>query len=236
MFEQLKAYRNEHGDCKVPQKKGKLGGWTDRQRKRYRATMQAREFWSHPENQGGKAPSLRHNTEMTDEQIEALNSIGFVWSLRERTTKNNSLGGGSDNDGLVHHHGYHPIASGHHSQGSVGGGVLMNAPEDEAATRSLLYFQGGRALADSTTHGFAAAGNGGGMMQSQQHQQPALYNEYIHPSYPIANHQEFNHANNNIHGVETMNHQGGYHHEAGVPSGYPNAQINQPFDGQYHHI
>jgi hypothetical protein len=34
-----------------------------------------------PEDQGQKLPLLLHNTAMADNQIEALNAVGFVWQL-----------------------------------------------------------------------------------------------------------------------------------------------------------
>ena len=64
MFERLKEYKEEHGDCLVPQKYAedpKLGQWVAAQR------------------------ALSTVDEKTkQERRDKLNSIGFVWSVRER--------------------------------------------------------------------------------------------------------------------------------------------------------
>ncbi|KAL3921249.1 MAG: hypothetical protein SGILL_002844 [Bacillariaceae sp.] len=189
MYDELKSFRDEHGSCKVPQKYGKLGGWVDRQRKRYKATLQARAFMSNPANQGQglKPPSLLHNTIMTDDQIQALNEIGFLWQLRERSKVDTVPGGMEivaghqeyiplnandipmdDDNPYHHHHHLHPphamqqqqfYAHPHHHQGMM----PNSAPEDEAATRSLLYFQGGGGGAAGVAGGGANPGMGYGM-------------------------------------------------------------------------
>lgn len=265
MFDQLRAYADEHGDCKVPQKKGKLGGWCDRQRKRYRATMQAREFWAqHP---GQKAPSLVHNTEITDDQIAALDSIGFVWSLRERTGSNSSKRN-PDATTVATQQQHHVTIAYHYNQHHVQqqpqqlphhqGGVMMSAPEDEAASRSLLYFQGGRGLADAATmaggSGFAVAAHRNGMMpqdQQQQHQQHPQPYDYVqgaaagfslnaaagHPQQDYTGGPPVNNNNNT-----DMNNGAfvGYHlhHNGHAYTGAPTgyaAAGNNTFDGTFHH-
>lgn len=144
-----------------------------------------------PENIGQKAPSLRHNTEMSDGQIELLNSIGFVWNLRERPKR----------PILEHHNMGHEYAQ---QQQLHPGGVV---PDDEAATRSLLYFQGGRGLADSAGHGFGGS-------QPQQGVAGVSYADYVHPSYPT--HHDYNGSNNN--GIENMAVRG--YHSTASTEGY----------------
>lgn len=63
-FLQLLEYREEHGNCKVPQKYAKnrsLRKWVDHQR------------------QGYKKRKKRENSPMTDEKILMLERIGFYW-------------------------------------------------------------------------------------------------------------------------------------------------------------
>ena len=55
MFEELKAYKLENGDCRVPRRKSKLGGWVHEQRDKHK------------------------KGELDDDQIRCLESIGFVW-------------------------------------------------------------------------------------------------------------------------------------------------------------
>jgi hypothetical protein len=250
MFNELKAFRDEHGNCKVPQKKGKLGGWVDRQRKRFRATQQAREFIGKPENQGRKPPSLLHNTAMTDDQIQALNAIGFVWQLRDRSKADDTIGildgaGHQEFNPLDGHdtirmeedpyHQHHSHAMEQHYQNSQhaqphhGGHVMMlNAPEDEAATRSLLYFQGGAA---------AAAGIGGGNADMGYGVQQPQYNYTMQQSYNF--HKEaviYGHTENlqDSPGNVLQHHGGGQGYSTNsqpTPAGY---LPNNEYDSQYH--
>mmetsp|Transcript_20126 Transcript_20126/g.30836 ORF Transcript_20126/g.30836 Transcript_20126/m.30836 type:complete len:419 (-) Transcript_20126:68-1324(-) len=67
----LLEYKRVHGDCKVPKNftdDPGLGKWVDRQRQNYRAMKR-----------GKKA----NNTKITSERINKLESIGFVWNIRE---------------------------------------------------------------------------------------------------------------------------------------------------------
>jgi hypothetical protein len=63
-FQELLEYRKRHGDCCVPISflNKKLANWVSRQRRKYTLKM------------SGK-PS-----ELTDEQMELLNAVGFVWN------------------------------------------------------------------------------------------------------------------------------------------------------------
>jgi hypothetical protein len=63
-FEQLKAFRNEHGHCRVIRRQGannQLASWLSRQRVQYKLLQQGKK--SH----------------MKEERIQKLNAIGFVW-------------------------------------------------------------------------------------------------------------------------------------------------------------
>mmetsp|Transcript_43084 Transcript_43084/g.104244 ORF Transcript_43084/g.104244 Transcript_43084/m.104244 type:complete len:833 (+) Transcript_43084:318-2816(+) len=71
MFQEMIKYKEQHGDCLVPQKHGKLGGWVDRQRKRYKATQSDKEPTA--------KTAVKH---LSAEQIEQLNGIGFVWQAK----------------------------------------------------------------------------------------------------------------------------------------------------------
>ena len=62
-FEELVRYKTAHGDCDVPQKQGKLGGWVKTQRKVYKADSLAQD------------------------RIDRLNSIGFMWALLAQSAK-----------------------------------------------------------------------------------------------------------------------------------------------------
>jgi hypothetical protein len=85
-FEELRRYREEHGNCRVKAGKkkdssySKLGKWVDHQRQLYRLRAQ------------GKPTSL------SDERIAALDEIGFEWVVVKRT------GGGRPVDEPHHVH------------------------------------------------------------------------------------------------------------------------------------
>ena len=63
-FQELKDYKEENGDCNVPQGAG-LGNWVSEQRRTYRA-------WANKES-----------SPMTDERIQKLESIGFQWNPQQ---------------------------------------------------------------------------------------------------------------------------------------------------------
>ena len=63
-FEELLNYRSEHGHCDVPQSQGQLGTWVRTQRKAYMA-----------------------NGSLAQGRMDQLDSIGFKWVLKERSTK-----------------------------------------------------------------------------------------------------------------------------------------------------
>lgn len=66
-FNQLKAYKDKYGNCKVPsycKECPQLASWVKCQRRQYKL------YW-----EDGKGSS------MTDERIKLLNSIGFIWEV-----------------------------------------------------------------------------------------------------------------------------------------------------------
>ena len=70
---ELKEFASNHGHCQVPNKCAEnkpLGAWVALQRKRYKAKHSG-------------APSPRKVSDITDEQIETLEDIGFQWTLRK---------------------------------------------------------------------------------------------------------------------------------------------------------
>lgn len=72
-LEELKEYREKHGNCLVPQQypeNPQLGTWVSNQRKQYRLLRE-----------GKSSP-------MTDERVKKLDEIGFVWSIFSHDTQN----------------------------------------------------------------------------------------------------------------------------------------------------
>ena len=59
-YKELVDYKDEHGDCNVPQSQGSLGHWVDRQRQLYK------------------------NGKLSQERIDRLESTGFVWDPQEQ--------------------------------------------------------------------------------------------------------------------------------------------------------
>ena len=62
-FQELKKYRETHGDCNVPRKHGPLGNWVYKQRLDYRLLQDG------------------ESAHMSDDRIQKLESIDFGWSL-----------------------------------------------------------------------------------------------------------------------------------------------------------
>jgi len=80
-FNDLKAYRDLHGNCMVPTKYGpnpRLGTWVHHQRRQHRKLKKGKP--SH----------------MTKERMEALTSIGFCWSPRGKGTNFSEFGSEED--------------------------------------------------------------------------------------------------------------------------------------------
>lgn len=74
-FNSLKDYKSTHGDTFVPAtypQNPQLGNWVDNQRQLYRMRQEAEER--------GESKSTEF---ITDERIDKLNSIGFVWNVND---------------------------------------------------------------------------------------------------------------------------------------------------------
>ena len=65
-FQELKKYKETHGDCNVPQKHGSFGRWVDNQRQDYRLLKE------------------RKSARMSDDRIQKLESIGFQWPCNQQ--------------------------------------------------------------------------------------------------------------------------------------------------------
>ena len=80
MFQALKAYRAVHGDTLVPATypdNPQLGNFVDNSRQVYRMRLEFEE--------SGKVPDRGYHVMMSNERIEKLNSIDFVWNLFEHS-------------------------------------------------------------------------------------------------------------------------------------------------------
>jgi len=80
MYQALRDYRAVHGDTLVPATypdNPQLGNFVDNSRQVYRMRTECEE--------SGKIPDRGYHVMMSDERIEKLNSIGFVWNLFEHS-------------------------------------------------------------------------------------------------------------------------------------------------------
>ncbi|KAL7555179.1 hypothetical protein ACHAWF_018989 [Thalassiosira exigua] len=73
VFEELRFYKAEHGNALVPHSNGGLGAWVKRQQVQY-------GLWK----QGKKS-------DLNDDRVRLLNSLGFVWSRRANAWEENFL-------------------------------------------------------------------------------------------------------------------------------------------------
>ena len=64
-YEELKKYKETHGDCNVPRRHGALGIWVDTQRTNYRFLKEGK------------------SARMSDDRIQKLESVGFQWSCNQ---------------------------------------------------------------------------------------------------------------------------------------------------------
>eukprot|EP00550_Attheya_septentrionalis_P004429 CAMPEP_0198283158 /NCGR_PEP_ID=MMETSP1449-20131203/2828_1 /TAXON_ID=420275 /ORGANISM="Attheya septentrionalis, Strain CCMP2084" /LENGTH=1129 /DNA_ID=CAMNT_0043979683 /DNA_START=92 /DNA_END=3481 /DNA_ORIENTATION=+ len=110
MFERLKKYKEEHQHCLVPKRckeDPKLGTWVDTQRVQYKKLKRHLEknglslnqdmHVKQPDDEGGTSadgsPEISPPAgkplvgRLTDDRINRLESVGFVWSLRDDWTK-----------------------------------------------------------------------------------------------------------------------------------------------------
>jgi Helicase associated domain len=105
MFERLKQYKAVHGDCLVPKRykdDTKLGTWVDTQRVQYKRTRNvssptsldsslhdsADESADDIESESARgtpksSTTMRATTGLTEDRIQRLEQLGFVWSVRE---------------------------------------------------------------------------------------------------------------------------------------------------------
>ena len=63
-FQLLVDFQKKHGHCRVPSSHAQLGNWAERQRYEFRKLQDSKP------------------TRITQERIDQLNSVGFVWNLR----------------------------------------------------------------------------------------------------------------------------------------------------------
>ena len=73
-FQELKKYKEKHGDCNVFHRHGTLGRWVGTQRTNYRLLKTGKCSY------------------MSDDRIHKLESIGFQWSLGHSKLENKRLG------------------------------------------------------------------------------------------------------------------------------------------------
>jgi hypothetical protein len=67
VFQRLKLYKEDHGNCNVPANRDKLGRWVRQQRAQYRLQK------------------------LTREKVDALDSIGFQWKLQHQMKPRNKI-------------------------------------------------------------------------------------------------------------------------------------------------
>lgn len=97
MFQQLKAYKEKHGDCLVPsryEENQKLGKWVETQRYEYtklqRAASGAVESKEAREEADAVAAAAAQGKprssqpRLTEERLQRLNSIGFEWKVKHK--------------------------------------------------------------------------------------------------------------------------------------------------------
>jgi hypothetical protein len=95
MYERLKAYKEKHGNCLIPKRSKedpKLGTWVDTQRVQYK---KLRKKLADQYNSGTESSPPAEEQEpkglaskpvvgrLTEDRIQRLNDLGFVWSLRD---------------------------------------------------------------------------------------------------------------------------------------------------------
>mmetsp|Transcript_37453 Transcript_37453/g.79000 ORF Transcript_37453/g.79000 Transcript_37453/m.79000 type:complete len:567 (+) Transcript_37453:18-1718(+) len=76
-YNELCEFRKTNGHCVVPRSNGRLGAWVEKQRiehKKYRAMKENRR------DDDDDVPK----TILTDERVQKMNDIGFVWDVREK--------------------------------------------------------------------------------------------------------------------------------------------------------
>ena len=85
MFEEVKAYKEEHGDCTVPRNylpNPPLGQWVANQRRAYRCHMEAKQS-------GNALPSSA--SRISEERISLLEEVGFVSTTHAKSHNSSYL-------------------------------------------------------------------------------------------------------------------------------------------------
>ncbi|KAL3936285.1 MAG: hypothetical protein SGBAC_008367 [Bacillariaceae sp.] len=92
MFDKLREYKETNGNCLVPKRykeNPKLGTWVDTQRVQYKKLQKilASKQTGSGEEQGFTIPAVDSGKplvgRLTNDRIQRLESLGFVWSLRD---------------------------------------------------------------------------------------------------------------------------------------------------------
>ena len=92
MFEKLREYKEKNGNCLVPKRykeNPKLGTWVDTQRVQYKKLQKilASQQPGNAEGRGSPIPADDSGKplvgRLTNDRIQRLESLGFVWSLRD---------------------------------------------------------------------------------------------------------------------------------------------------------
>ena len=92
MYEELKRYKSMHGHCLVPQQGSKLGKWGECQQKMnvsieyFNLILFILRFKVNHQRDAYRYKKINQscNNKITEEQIKALNEIGFVWCVTEK--------------------------------------------------------------------------------------------------------------------------------------------------------
>jgi len=80
-YEELCDFRREHGHCVVPRSNGRLGAWVEKMRIEYKKynTLLTLE----------KSNNSKIKTILTQDRVQKLNDIDFVWNVREKQFEQN---------------------------------------------------------------------------------------------------------------------------------------------------
>ena len=86
MFEKLRAYKEEFGDCLVPKRQGPLGTWVDSQRvkfKRLKKKLAEKGLFYYENHPSVGSEALSVVGRLEEDRIRRLNELGFVWTIRD---------------------------------------------------------------------------------------------------------------------------------------------------------